>query len=170
MSTSAEAGTPAVSLRFPLLLLTYLAGIGLLLSTVLLPAYTALHTHMSVWTARVVHLLLVPFGPTTQSGPNVSYDGFTVQIIGECLGLYEIFIFTACVLAYPASWKERGQGLVLGTGLILAFNLVRIVALLFVGRHAPSLFEFFHLYFWQVTLVLLVGSAWLAWLHWIVRR
>jgi len=162
--------TADVGLSFPLKLLAILAVIGLLLSTVLLPFYTWLHTQMSLATATVVEWLVSGFGESTRIGVNVTYGSFAVQIVGECLGLYEIFIFVACVLAYPASWAQRGQGLLLGTLLILAFNLVRIVALLLVGEHAPTLFDFFHLYFWQTTLVLLVGSAWFAWLHWIVRR
>jgi exosortase H (IPTLxxWG-CTERM-specific) len=159
-----------MTLRFPILLFAWLGGMGLLLSTVLLPFYTALHKQMSVATAAVVHGIIRVLGDATRTGRFVTYEGFAVEIVGECLGLYEILIFAAAVLAYPASWKERGQGLLLGTAIILSFNLVRIVALLLVGRHLPGLFEFFHLYFWQGTLVLLVAAAWLAWLQWVVRR
>ena len=79
-------------------------------------------------------------------------------------------IFSACVLAYPASLREKLIGLPLGAAAIIAFNLIRIIALLIVGRHQPALFDFFHLYFWQGTLVLLVAAVWLAWLQLIVRR
>jgi exosortase H (IPTLxxWG-CTERM-specific) len=170
-STSTEDAPAApMTLRFPLLLFAWLGGIGLLLSTVLLPWYTALHQAMSVATAGVVHSIIGLLGSSTRTGRFVTYDGFAVEIVGECLGLYEILIFAAAVLAYPATWRQRGQGLVLGTAIILVFNLVRIVALLLVGRHLPGLFEFFHLYFWQGTLVLLIAAAWLAWLRWVVRR
>ena len=164
----AAARARAIGLRFPLVMLAILGGLGLLLSTVGEPFYTALHTRLSLATAVVVGHLMNPLGTTVQAGAHVIHEGFAVQIVGECVGLYEIFIFSACVLAYPATWAQRARGLVLGSGLILVFNLLRIVALLLVGAHAPEWFDFFHLYFWQTTLVLLVGAAWLAWIRWVL--
>lgn len=166
-----EASGPAGSpFAFPLRMLAYLVVIGGVLSTVLRGFYDWLHTTMSLHTATAVHHLMSVFGHSTISGAKVGYRGFTVLIIGECVGIYEIVIFTACVLAYPATWAERAKGLALGTGLILVFNLVRIAALLLVGRHHPTLFDFFHLYFWQTTLILLVAAAWFAWLRLVVRH
>jgi exosortase/archaeosortase family protein len=51
---------------------------------------------------------------------------------------------------------------------IYAFNLARIVMLLWVGRHANDYFEFIHVYFWQATLILVITSLWLVWIHLVV--
>ena len=158
------------NLRFPVLLLVYIGGFGLLFSTVLRGPYHAANEWLSLATAAVVHSLLGLFVNTGLDGALVSYDGFPVEIVGECVGVYEVVIFCACVLAYPASLRAKLIGLPLGTVAILIFNLVRIIGLLIVGRHQPALFDFFHLYFWQGTLVLLVAAVWLAWLQLIVRR
>ncbi len=158
------------ALRFPVLLFVYLGGLTLLLSTALRPSYDAVSVWLSVFTARTVSGLMGLVVDTTSKGVFVSYDGFMVEIIGECVGIYEAIIFIACVLAYPAPWQAKAKGLPLGIAVIFVFNLVRIMGLLVVGRHQPEMFEFFHLYFWQGTLVLIVAVVWLAWLHLFVRR
>ncbi len=42
----------------------------------------------------------------------------------------------------------------------------RFVALILVGRYWYSTFEFMHLYFWQVTLILMITSVWEFWIEW----
>lgn len=167
---SYTAGVSVSPLRFPVLLLVYIGGFGLVFSTVLRGVYHAVNDWLALATAAAVHALLAPFVNTRLDGTFVSYDGFPVEIVGECVGVYEVVIFSACVLAYPASLRAKLIGLPLGTLAILVFNLVRIIGLLIVGRHQPEFFDFFHLYFWQGTLVLLVAAVWLAWLQLIVRR
>ena len=157
-------------LRFPILLLAYLAGLALLFGTVLSVPYRAASYWLSGLTAQAVHGVMGLFADMKIDGVFVWYDGFPVEIVGECVGLYEVIIFSACVLAYPAPARAKWIGLPLGAAVIFAFNLVRIMGLLVVGRHQPAMFDFFHLYFWQSTLVLLVATVWLAWLQLIVRR
>ena len=120
--------------------------------------------------AQVVHGVMGLVAETSLDGVFVSYAGFPVQIVPECVGIYEMLIFSACVLAYPASWRARLIGLPLGAIVIFVFNLARIMGLLVVGRPQPQFFDFFHLYFWQSTLVLVVATVWWAWLQLIVRR
>ena len=47
---------------------------------------------------------------------------------------------------------------------------MRIVALLLVGRYLPGLFEFFHLYFWQATLIAMIVSVLYGWIKLFVHR
>ncbi len=103
------------------------------------------------------------------AGDVVTYDGFAVRIISECFGLYEMGIFAAAVLAFDASWRKRLVGLGLGVPAIYGLNLLRIAMLLVVGRHAPRLFDFTHVYFWQATLILVITCLWLLWVRFVVR-
>jgi exosortase/archaeosortase family protein len=48
-------------------------------------------------------------------------------------------------------------------------NVTRIALLLVVGRYYPDLFDFMHIYFWQVTMIAMVSTTWLAWVIWVVR-
>jgi exosortase H (IPTLxxWG-CTERM-specific) len=103
-------------------------------------------------------------------GKQVWLGGFSVRIIEECTGIFEALIFAAAVLAYPTSWARRAIGIGLGVPLLYLINLLRILALLAVGRARPDLFEFMHLYFWQATLILMITSVWLLWIFAVVRR
>jgi len=164
----ARAADPIV--RFPVLVVLYLAAIGLTVATWLGPWYRDGAFWISEVTARSAHLLVGLLSDSLLHGRHVSYDGFTVEIIGECAGIYEVFILASCVLAYPAPMRAKALGVPFGMASIYCFNLLRILCLLLVGRHAPEFFDFFHLYFWQSTLIVLVAGVWFAWIRLFVRR
>jgi archaeosortase B (VPXXXP-CTERM-specific) len=121
-------------------------------------------------TAVLEYWIMVPFtDQVTLSKPMIFLDDFAVRIIGECTGIFEMVIFTASVMAFPTSWKKKGLGLLIGIPAIYVFNLLRIACLLVVGRYFNSMFDFFHLYFWQTTLIIMITSVWLFWIYAIVR-
>jgi exosortase H (IPTLxxWG-CTERM-specific) len=122
-------------------------------------------------TALIAYGLMRVFGAEASLDGNlVQLGGFSVRIIEECTGIFEMIIFVAAVVAFPASWPRRAVGLALGLPLLYLFNLVRIIVLLVVGRYAPASFEFMHVYFWQGTLILMITSVWLLWIFKVVRR
>lgn len=102
-------------------------------------------------------------------GTTLTYDGFAVQVITECTGLYEAVILAAAILAYQASWRQRLLGIVGGTAILYAINIVRIAFLLLVGRFAPAFFDFAHVYFWQSLLIVFITAIWIGWIHYCVR-
>lgn len=126
---------------------------------------------MAVSTAEVEHFVMSLFtDDVSQRGRLVTFHSFPVMIVGECVGLLEFMIYTAAVFAFPATWRQRLVGLLCGLPLLYLFNVVRIGMLLVVGANNAELFEFFHVYFWQTTLVLLVGGVWLLWVSLVVQR
>ena len=121
-------------------------------------------------TARVEFEILRPFSDEVRlSGSLVAYEGFVARIILECTGVYEMLIFGAAVLAFPATWTKKAIGIGLGFPLLYFFNVVRILFLIIVGAHWHSVFEFMHIYFWQATLILMITSVWLLWIFKVVR-
>jgi exosortase H (IPTLxxWG-CTERM-specific) len=106
----------------------------------------------------------------TVDGRFLSYRGFSVEIIEECTGVFEMLIFLAALLSYPASWKAKGIGFVLGIPALYLFNIIRIVFLTVVGVYQRTLFDFMHLYFWQGTLILMITSVWVLWILLVVGR
>jgi len=121
-------------------------------------------------TAVIEYALLVPFtDQASLTGTFVGFGSFSIEIISECTGLFEMAIYAACVLAFPTSWRNRGLGLLFGIPAIYGFNVLRILCLLLVGRYAHSSFDFFHLYFWQGTLILMITSVWMLWIYLVVR-
>ena len=121
-------------------------------------------------TARLVAAVLGAFADgVVRSVDTVSFAGFAVRIVSECFGLLEMAIYGSAVLAFATSWRNRCLGLALGLPVIFAFNLMRILMLLLVGRYVPGFFEFAHVYFWQATLILGIIALWLSWLRFVVR-
>ncbi len=178
-SRSSGRGGPAAFLRgiwyspfrrFVLLFCLYLGAVGL--------AYPELRSQLpgfvqwaSEQTSRVVYWMLLPFtSEASQSGKMLTFHGFSVSIIEECIGVYEMLIFAAGVLAFPASARSRALGLLMGLPLLYAINVARILMLVVVGHFAPEYFDFMHLYFWQATLILMITGVWLLWLYVIVRN
>jgi archaeosortase B (VPXXXP-CTERM-specific) len=158
------------SYRFAILYFSLLTGIAL--------AYPALRLRLAPWfraaelgTAELVHALLALVSSEARLGDGgIVYLGhFPVKIIDECTGVYEAVLLGAALLAFPTSWGKTAIGFLLGFSLIYAMNVARIAMLLVVGRHFPRLFEFTHVYFWQVTMIAMVASTWLLWVLWVVR-
>ena len=97
-------------------------------------------------------------------------DGISLNIIDECTGIYELFVYTGCVMAYPTSSNKKLAGVAFGIPAMFGINMVRLLSLAFVGLWFPSIFGYVHYYLWQVTLILLVVFVMLVWIEKIVKR
>jgi len=157
-------------LRYPLLVLLYLVIVGSLVSF----SFERLQPflgQLEVFTAASVAAFMSLFtSAMTTHGDLVTYDGFSVSIIIECVGILEMLIYSACVLAFPAPWRARAIGVPAGCFAIFAFNVLRIATLLVVGRHWYAAFDFFHLYFWQATLIAMIVGVLYGWIRLCVRQ
>ena len=152
-------------LRYPILVLIYLFVIGGAFNASLEKLAGSLAA-LESFTATSVYLFVGLFTDlTTNRGNLVTLDGFAVSIIIECVGLLEMLIYSACVLAFPAPIRARAYGVVLGCLAIFVFNVLRIVTLLIVGRHWGDYFDFFHVYFWQATLIAMIVSVLYGWIR-----
>lgn len=121
-------------------------------------------------TAEVTGFFLKPFGMGTRvSQTIVSLPNFSVEVVGECTGLYEMLIFLAAMIAYPASWKKKLIGAGLGIPFLYAVNMVRMIFIMVVGNWSPKTFNFMHMYFWQVAMILIIVSAWVLWIEKVVH-
>ena len=122
-------------------------------------------------TAGALSLLLNIFGiNSTHDSTAVMASGFSVNIIDECTGIYEILVYTACVLAYPTSTNKKLAGIAMGTPLLLTINMVRLLFLVFIGIWHADLFDFFHYIIWQITLIVFVALVLLLWIFKVVKK
>jgi exosortase H (IPTLxxWG-CTERM-specific) len=106
-------------------------------------------------------------GHASSSGPVVSLSSFAVEIRNNCNAIFEVGLYAAAVWAYPASWRDRLLGTLVGASVLYVVNVLRIVTLLMVGLLQPSWFEVMHLYAWQTLFLLVVTTCWIAWVSWI---
>jgi exosortase/archaeosortase family protein len=58
------------------------------------------------------------------------------------------------MLAFPASWKWRGLGLLAGSLAIQILNILRFISLFYIGQFSVAWFEFAHSYLWETLLIL----------------
>ncbi|MDP1826248.1 MAG: exosortase/archaeosortase family protein [Archangium sp.] len=91
-------------------------------------------------------------------------QGTTSLLIGQgCDGVDGVLLLLSAVLAFPAGWKRKAQGVLLGLPLLYVSNLVRIVTLYYVQRSAPGAFAFMHEYVGQTFFILVGGAFFLGW-------
>lgn len=117
--------------------------------------------------ARVSGALLDLIGQeVTMRGTQIVSPRFAVDIKNGCNGLETVSVFGSAVLAFPAPWRKRLTGFVLGVVAIQAINLVRVIALFLTGAYFPSLFDSAHTVVWQT---IVVGFGVLLFLIWASR-
>lgn len=88
---------------------------------------------------------------------------FAVNIRNGCNGIEAMLIFLSAVLAFPAPWRWRLTGLVLGSVAIQLVNLVRVVSLYLTGAYFPRIFDASHTVIWQSVVILFGVLLWVLW-------
>jgi exosortase H (IPTLxxWG-CTERM-specific) len=114
--------------------------------------------------ARVSGVVLDLLGQNiTMQGTVIRSPRFAVNIRNGCNGVEAMLIFLAAVLAFPAPWRSRIAGLVLGILAIQVVNLIRVVALFLTGAYFPKLFDTSHTVIWQTVVILFGVLLWIFW-------
>jgi exosortase/archaeosortase family protein len=110
--------------------------------------------------------VLALFEPGVQAiGSAITGPHFSVNILHGCNGTTPAAMIIAGVLAYPATWKARVFGLVVGSLWVQVVNLLRIVVLYELGRYGfVAAFESVHLYVAQVVVIVATAAFWLYWI------
>lgn len=110
------------------------------------------------------------FDPNVISHGIVIQDKVTqhgIQVVKGCNGMEAVIILFAAVFAFPATFKQKLAGFLAGFLAIHALNVVRIVSLYYIAKYSHTWFEWFHLYVWQMLIILDALVVWLLWLRWI---
>ncbi len=128
--------------------------------------FTDLLAAVSAFLIKLFDSNVVSEGVVIQSTTN----GFAVAIAPGCDGIEAVIILIAAVLAFPAPWKHRLVGILIGFFAIQALNLVRIISLFYMGQWSQTWFDWFHLYLWQALIVIDALAVWLIWLRYLPRR
>jgi exosortase H (IPTLxxWG-CTERM-specific) len=96
-------------------------------------------------------------------GTMITSSEFGVNIVDLCSGVGVTAIFFAAVLGFPATWKNRLAGLIVGYLVVFLINLTRIVALFLIGQNRPGQFDDAHYYYSQAFVMFASIGAWLFW-------
>jgi len=150
--------------------------LGILLVGAILYPYFSIHLAEELrgfmaLTAQICGgIISLGYNDVAVSDRYMTFRGFSVEIIEECTGIFEMLIFLAALISYPASWRSKLAGFLLGIPALYLFNVIRIVFLTVVGVYHRDLFDFMHLYFWQATLILMITTVWVLWILLVVSR
>jgi exosortase H (IPTLxxWG-CTERM-specific) len=148
----------AFLLKFALLLVVFFAA------TAPKPMNDAFVEPFTAGVAKVGGFAARLFGEkTTMIGTAIVSPRFAVNIRTGCNGLETIYIFAAGVLAFPASFRRKLWGLLLGALAIQLLNVVRIVSLFYIGVYFPEHFEDSHIVIWQAIVILFGVALFLLW-------
>ena len=120
--------------------------------------------------ATISTAVIMPFDDTVIAQGRVLRDattGFAVSIEAGCNGVEAAIVLIAGIVASPASPKNKAIAILAGFLFVQALNIVRIISLFYLGQWNYTVFEWFHLYFWPVLImldVLIVFAIYLQWL------
>ena len=98
-------------------------------------------------------------------------QSFAVAIRAGCNGIEAGIILAAAIFAFPRTnlWLKL-IGFVIGFLTIQGLNLLRIISLYYLGQWDVTLFEWAHLYVWEVLIMLDVLIVFLLWLRYLKQK
>lgn len=146
-----------------------LVGIGLLLLP--LPFFSPAIdffcqglAHLSFYIARLFSSAI-----TLENKDILRYqtDGFAIVVSHACSGLSSVWLLSAAILVFPASWKLKGMGILFGILAIQGLNLLRLINLVYVGQFHNAWFDTVHEQLWPLFLhfvSLICFGLWLTYL------
>jgi exosortase H (IPTLxxWG-CTERM-specific) len=123
------------------------------------------------WTealARISVGLITLFDPQVVASGKIlqsTANGFAVSIEAGCNGIEAAIILIAAMLAFPAPWKHRLIGILVGLFAVQVLNIVRVISLFYLGQWNMNAFEWAHLYLWQALIMFDVLIVWLIWIR-----
>ncbi len=92
-----------------------------------------------------------------------------ITVNSSCSGADVMALCAGVLLAYPIAWTRRIAGAILGLGLILSLNVVRIASLYAVAS-SPATLDLFHLYIWPAILTFVTVVFVFLWIRASERR
>ena len=139
--------------------------------------YQPIHDYLRLdefYTSGIVYLsqLLIEFVgiPVHADGAFLHLGSAVMEVKFGCNGLEAILLLSAAILAYPASWKARLLGIILGSSFLQIFNLIRIAILAWVLEEHPTIFPIMHEYITQSIMIAIAFVIFLIYLQNISRH
>ena len=128
-----------------------------------LPALMRVNTKASA-------MVLNFFGEGAQAdGTTLRSKRNSVNIAHGCDAIEPIALFVAAVIAFPAPWKTKLPGLLIGTLVLTALNIVRIISLFYIGIWKREWFDRMHEDVWQPAFIVLSLFFWVVWALWATK-
>ena len=152
-------------------LLLFILILGILFGIELLePVRNAVILPFTAMIADISAFVVQFFDPTVEARGIVlrnMENGAAVAILPGCNGIDAMIVLLAAIASFPASWREKAIGLIVGFGALQALNIVRIICLFYLLQWNMDWFEWAHLYIWQVLIMLDALIVFFLWIRWL---
>lgn len=96
-------------------------------------------------------------------GRTIAAAGGRLHVTRGCEGVEMFLLLVAGVMAYPATWKCRAQGVLLGSVLAYALTVGRLVTLHYVLRYSPNAWAALHGLILPLAPIVLLAFFFLRW-------
>ena len=93
----------------------------------------------------------------------MSPEGSSLRVTRGCEGIEIFLMLIAAILAYPASWQRRTQGLLWGSLLAYVLSVTRLMLLHYILRYSPTLWEALHGFVLPLGPIVLMALFFLRW-------
>ena len=126
--------------------------------------------------AQVTHLIAAPFDTTFIMKPSSTLEhtlalgieeadkSFFITITEACTALSAMLILYAAVLAFPASWRSKLGAILIGSVVIQAVNVIRLISLVYIGFwFDTSVFDIVHENIWPLIIYFSSFGCFLGW-------
>lgn len=121
--------------------------------------YAPLTVFISSFILRIIGVDHTIVNNTLDTGIRV----FTVS--NACTGIFVFLLLGGVMMFFPASWKDRGIGIISGLFILLALNVLRIVLIVTVGNHYSQSIWWFHVVIGQIMVISGTVLYFIFWLH-----
>jgi exosortase family protein XrtM len=96
-------------------------------------------------------------------GRAIVSPGANLRVTRGCEGVEMFLMLAAGILAFPATLKQRVQGLLLGSMLAYLLSVARLMALHYVLRYSPNAWEALHGLVLPLGPIILMALYFMSW-------
>jgi exosortase/archaeosortase family protein len=119
------------------------------------------YTETVAWVSSHVADWVLPYPVRVDGVSLVADERYTVVVASGCNGIEAVFLMIAGVLAYPATWRQRGRAFCWYLPALYLLNVARVVALTHIAHSYPQYMDVAHYQVAQGILILFVVAFWL---------
>jgi len=103
--------------------------------------------------------------PVYQRGFFLNSPVINFEVTPAFTGIYQIVVLIGGLIAWSTSGRERLQGILIGTSLLMSINIFRIISIYFSALIIPEWVPLIHGVFWEGVMVLFVPLFWIYWVN-----
>jgi exosortase family protein XrtM len=96
-------------------------------------------------------------------GRSIISTGSKLNVTRGCEGVEIFLLLCAAILAFPASWRARAEGLAWGFLLSYALSFARLIGLHFTLRYWPAAWESLHGFVFPLAPIFLIMLYFMNW-------